>query len=284
MSIEVEGLGYVYMKKSPYEKRALEDVSFTIEAGEFVAIVGQTGSGKSTLLQHLNGLIKLTEGRVRVDDIDLTARRVDYRRLRAKVGMVFQYPEYQLFDETVARDVGFGCRNAGLSDEDTDRCVRDAIAEVGMDYDDVAERSPFELSGGQKRRAAIAGVVAMRPDVLVLDEPTAGLDPVGRRDIMDMVVRLHQTVCPTVLMVTHDMEAVAEYCDRALVLSGGHLVFDGTPADLFARGAELRELGLDVPAAVQVADRLRREGWDIPTVLTPAALADAVARIVEGQV
>ena len=272
------------MKKSPYEKRALEDVSFTIEAGEFVAIVGQTGSGKSTLLQHLNGLIKLTEGRVRVDDIDLTARRVDYRRLRAKVGMVFQYPEYQLFDETVARDVGFGCRNAGLSDEDTDRCVRDAIAEVGMDYDDVAERSPFELSGGQKRRAAIAGVVAMRPDVLVLDEPTAGLDPVGRRDIMDMVVRLHQTVCPTVLMVTHDMEAVAEYCDRALVLSGGHLVFDGTPADLFARGAELRELGLDVPAAVQVADRLRREGWDIPTVLTPAALADAVARIVEGQV
>lgn len=284
MSIEVEGLGYTYMKKSPYEKRALEDVTFSIREGDFVAVVGQTGSGKSTLLQHLNGLIRLTEGRVVVDDIDLTARRPDYKRLRFTVGMVFQYPEYQLFDETVAKDVGFGCRNAGLSPEETAVRVREAIELVGLDYDALAERSPFELSGGQKRRVAIAGVIAMRPKVLVLDEPTAGLDPKGRRDVMDLVVRLHRTVCPTVIMVSHDMEAVAEYCNRALVLREGRLVYDLTPAELFAKGEELRSLGLDIPQAVQLADLLRRKGWDVPPVLTPKDLADAIQTIVEGRV
>lgn len=284
MSIEVEGLGYTYMKKSPYEKRALDNVTFSIQEGDFLAIVGQTGSGKSTLLQHLNGLIKLTEGKVVVDDIDLTARRPDYKRLRYTVGMVFQYPEYQLFDETVAKDVGFGCRNAGLTPEETDERVREAIRLVGMDYDDIAERSPFELSGGQKRRVAIAGVIAMRPKVLVLDEPTAGLDPKGRREIMDMVVRLHGTVCPTVIMVSHDMEAVAEYCNRVLVLSHGQLVYDLTPAELFAKGDLVRELGLNTPVSVQLAEMLREKGWDVPPVLTPKALADAIADIVGGRV
>jgi len=284
MSIEVEGLGYTYMKKSPYEKRALDNVTFSIAEGDFLAIVGQTGSGKSTLLQHLNGLIKLTEGKVVVDDIDLTVRRPDYKRLRYLVGMVFQYPEYQLFDETVAKDVGFGCRNAGLSPEETAQRVREAIELVGLDYDDIAERSPFELSGGQKRRVAIAGVIAMRPKVLVLDEPTAGLDPKGRREIMDMVVRLHGTVCPTVIMVSHDMEAVAEYCNRVLVLSHGQLVYDLTPAELFAKGDLVRELGLDTPVSVRLADMLRAKGWDVPPVLTPKALADAIADILEGRV
>ena len=283
MSIEVEGLGYTYMKKSPYEKRALDNVTFSIQEGDFLAIVGQTGSGKSTLLQHLNGLIKLTEGKIVVDDIDLTARRPDYKRLRYTVGMVFQYPEYQLFDETVAKDVGFGCRNAGLTPEETDERVREAIRLVGMDYDDIAERSPFELSGGQKRRVAIAGVIAMRPKVLVLDEPTAGLDPKGRREIMDMVVRLHGTVCPTVIMVSHDMEAVAEYCNRVLVLSHGQLVYDLTPAELFAKGDMVRELGLNTPVSVQLAEILREKGWDVPPVLTPKALADAIADIVGGR-
>ena len=280
MSIEVEGLGYTYMKKSPYEKRALDGVSFVIEEGEFVAVVGQTGSGKSTLMQHLNGLIKLTEGAIRVDDIDLTARRPDYKRLRSIVGMVFQYPEYQLFDETVAKDVGFGCRNAGLSPEETDERVRQAIELVGLDYDEVAERSPFELSGGQKRRVAIAGVIAMRPRVLVLDEPTAGLDPAGRREIMDMVVRLHDSVCPTVLMVSHDMDAVAEYCSRVLVLKQGRLLYDLSPSALFDKGDELAEMGLIVPACVHVAALLRQKGWDVPPVLTPKALADAIAALV----
>lgn len=283
MSIEVEGLGYVYMKKSPYEKRALEGVTFTIREGEFVCVIGQTGSGKSTMLQHLNGLIKLTEGSIKVDDIDLTARRPDYKRLRYTVGMVFQYPEYQLFDETVAKDVGFGCRNAKLPAEETEKRVREAIESVGLDYDAVCDRSPFELSGGQKRRVAIAGVIAMRPEVLVLDEPTAGLDPKGRREIMDMVVRLQKTMCPTVLMVSHDMEAVAEYCDRVLVLSHGKLIYDTTPADLFAKGDELRTLGLDTPCAVQIAARLREKGWDIPPVLTPRQLAEAIVKIVGGK-
>jgi len=282
MSIEVEGLGYTYMKKSPYEKRALDNVSFRVEEGEFVAVVGQTGSGKSTLMQHLNGLIKLTEGKIKVDDIDLTARRPDYKRLRFLVGMVFQYPEYQLFDETVAKDVGFGCRNAGLSAEETEDRVRQAIALVGLDYDEIADRSPFELSGGQKRRVAIAGVVAMRPKVLILDEPTAGLDPVGRREIMEMVLSLHRTVCPTVLMVSHDMEAVAEYCDRVLVLSHGTLAYDATPAALFAKGEQLRDMGLDTPVSVQLSTRLRQNGWDVPLSLTPKALAEAIAKALEG--
>lgn len=281
MSIIVEGLGYVYMKKSPYEKRALDNVSFSVAEGDFISVVGQTGSGKSTMLQHLNGLIKLTEGRIQVGDIDLTVRRPDYKRLRYTVGMVFQYPEYQLFDDTVAKDVGFGCRNAGLPPEEIDQRVREALTLVGLDYEDVCDRSPFELSGGQKRRVAIAGVVAMRPQVLVLDEPTAGLDPKGRREIMDMVVNLQRTMCPTVLMVSHDMEAVAEYCNRVLVLAGGKLIYDLTPQALFAKGEELRALGLDTPVAVQVAERLRQKGWDIPPVLTPQQLADAIGKLME---
>ena len=283
MPIVVEGLGYTYMKKSPYEKRALDNVSFTIEDGDFVAVVGQTGSGKSTLLQHLNGLIKLCEGRVVVDDIDLTARRPDYKRLRYTVGMVFQYPEYQLFDETVAKDVGFGCRNAGLDPEETERRVRDAIRQVGLDYDLVAQRSPFELSGGQKRRVAIAGVIAMRPKVLVLDEPTAGLDPEGKRDILQLIRSLHGTVCRTVIVVSHDMEMVAAMANRVLVLDGGHLAYDLPPQQLFAMGDAITSLGLQLPVGAALTSYLRQIGWDVPLCLTPQQAAQAIAAYKEGK-
>lgn len=281
MPIVVEGLGYTYMKKSPYEKRALDNVSFTINDGDFVAVVGHTGSGKSTLLQHLNGLIKLTEGRIVVDDIDLTARRPDYKALRCKVGMVFQYPEYQLFDETVAKDVGFGCRNAGLTPEETDRRVRDALARVGLAYDGVAQRSPFELSGGQKRRVAIAGVIAMQPDVLVLDEPTAGLDPEGKQEILRLIRALHGTVCRTVIVVSHDMEMVAAMANRVLVLQGGHLVYDLAPDELFALGDDITALGLQLPQAAALTAHLRAKGWDIPLCLTPQQAAKAIAAYLE---
>ena len=276
MPIVVEGLGYTYMKKSPYEKRALDGVSFTINDGDFVTIVGQTGSGKSTLLQHLNGIIKLTEGKIVVDDIDLTARRPDYKRLRFTVGMVFQYPEYQLFDETVVKDVGFGCRNAGLTPEETEERVRVAIEQVGLDYEAVKDRSPFELSGGQKRRVAIAGVIAMRPKVLVLDEPTAGLDPKGKQDILQLIQHLHRDVCHTIILVCHDMETVAAMANRVLVLNGSRLIYDLTPMELFKKGEEIASLGLDMPVGVALTAYLREKGWDIPLCLTPQQATEAI--------
>lgn len=283
IAIEISHLGYTYNPKSPYEKRALNDISLSIEEGDVVAVVGQTGSGKSTLMQHLNGLIKHTEGSIRVYDVDLNARKPQYKRLRELVGMVFQYPEYQLFDETVEKDVGFGCRNAKLSPELTAPRVRAAIEAVGLDYGEVATRSPFELSGGQKRRVALAGVIAMQPKILVLDEPTAGLDPVGKQDILHLVRRLHERVSPTIVMVSHDMEAVAQMATRVLVLHEGKLVFDTTPKELFTHHEdELVAMGLDLPVAVQVANRLRAKGWAIGEVITPDELADEVRRIVGG--
>ena len=274
MSIVVKDLSFTYSKGSQFEKKALDGVSITVEDGDFLAIVGHTGSGKSTFLQHLNGLIKLTEGEIKVLDIDLTVRKPDYRKLRFSVGMVFQYPEYQLFDETVAKDVGFGPRNMKLDGEEIDRRVREVVSLVGLDYDEIAEKSPFELSGGQKRRVAIAGVLAMRPQILVLDEPTAGLDPLGKREIMKLVLKLKESMCPTVIMVTHDMDIVAAYATRAAVFQSGKIVFDGKPYELFAKD-DLKEYGLDVPAAVGIANELRKVGFDIPKeAITPEAIVD----------
>ena len=264
MSIVIEHLNYVYMTGGPYETKALSDVNLTIHDGEFIGLIGHTGSGKSTLVQHLNGLIMPTSGRVLVDGMDLADKGTDRRAVRQRVGLVFQYPENQLFEETVEKDIAFGPKNLGLDDAEIDRRVRDAMRRVALDYDRLHERSVFELSGGQMRRVAIAGVLAMEPQVLVLDEPCAGLDPRGREEILGLINRLHEEAGPTIVMVSHSMDDVASLAERVIVMNHGELVMDGAPRDVFACGEELRGMGLDVPQAVQLADKLRERGFDIP--------------------
>ncbi len=264
MSIVIEHLNYVYMTGGPYETHALHDVSMTIEDGEFVGLIGHTGSGKSTLVQHLNGLLMPSSGRVLVDGMDLADKETDRRAVRCKVGLVFQYPENQLFEETVEKDIAFGPKNLGLAQEEIDRRVRDAMRRVALDYDSIAQRSVFELSGGQMRRVAIAGVLAMEPRVLVLDEPCAGLDPRGREEILGLISDLHKESGTTIVMVSHSMDDVASLAERVIVMNKGEVAMDGTPREVFARGNELREIGLDVPQAVELAQRLREKGFDIP--------------------
>lgn len=276
MAIKVRDLSYIYSKGSPYEKKALDKISLDINEGDFFCLIGHTGSGKSTFLQHLNGLIKLTEGKLSVFDIDLSTRKPDYKRLRFTVGMVFQYPEYQLFDDTVEKDVGFGPRNMKLDGEEIAQRVKEAIEAVGLSYDDIKEKSPFEISGGQKRRAAIAGVIAMRPKVLVLDEPTAGLDPKGKGEILSLISKLKETICPTVIMVTHDMEIVAEKATRVSVLKDGKLIADTTPEELFARN-DLEEIGLERPISVRIAQYLNEFGFNISqNAITPEKLVKEI--------
>ena len=264
MSIVIEHLNYVYMTGGPYETKALSDVNLTIHDGEFIGLIGHTGSGKSTLVQHLNGLIMPTSGRVLVDGMDLADKGTDRRAVRQRVGLVFQYPENQLFEETVEKDIAFGPRNLGLDDAEVSRRVREAMAKVALDYERLKDRSVFELSGGQMRRVAIAGVLAMEPQVLVLDEPCAGLDPRGREEILGLIKRLHEEAGTTIVMVSHSMDDVASLAERVIVMNHGELVMDGAPRDVFACGEELRGMGLDVPQAVQLADKLRERGFDIP--------------------
>ena len=264
MSIVIEHLNYVYMTGGPYETKALSDVNLTIHDGEFIGLIGHTGSGKSTLVQHLNGLIMPTSGRVLVDGMDLADKGTDRRAIRQRVGLVFQYPENQLFEETVEKDIAFGPKNLGLDDAEIDRRVRDAMRRVALDYDRLHERSVFELSGGQMRRVAIAGVLAMEPQVLVLDEPCAGLDPRGREEILGLIKKLHEEAGTTIVMVSHSMDDVASLAERVIVMNHGELVMDGAPRDVFACGEELRGMGLDVPQAVELADRLREKGFAIP--------------------
>lgn len=264
MSIVIEHLNYVYMTGGPYETKALSDVNLTIHDGEFIGLIGHTGSGKSTLVQHLNGLIMPTSGRVLVDGMDLADKGTDRRAVRQRVGLVFQYPENQLFEETVEKDIAFGPKNLGLDDAEIDRRVRDAMRRVALDYDRLHDRSVFELSGGQMRRVAIAGVLAMEPQVLVLDEPCAGLDPRGREEILGLIRKLHEEAGTTIVMVSHSMDDVASLAERVIVMNHGELVMDGAPRDVFACGEELRGMGLDVPQAVQLAGKLRERGFDIP--------------------
>ena len=264
MSIVIEHLNYVYMQGGPYETRALDDVSLTIHDGEFIGLIGHTGSGKSTLVQHLNGLILPTSGKITVDGMDLAEKGTDRRAIRRRVGLVFQYPENQLFEETVAKDIAFGPKNLGLGEEEIDRRVRTAMRRVALDYDKLAQRSVFELSGGQMRRVAIAGVLAMEPQTLVLDEPCAGLDPRGREEILGLISDLHRESGATIVMVSHSMDDVAALAERVIVMNHGKVAMDGAPREILSRGEELRDIGLDVPQAVELAQKLREKGFDVP--------------------
>ena len=277
MPIELKNVTHTYSEGSAFQATAIRDVSLTIEDGEFVAVVGHTGSGKSTLVQHLNGLLKPTGGQILIDGEDLNAPGADRRRIRQKVGLVFQYPEYQLFEETVAKDIAFGPKNLGLSAEEIDARVRRAMAHVHLDYDKYAQRSPFELSGGQKRRVAIAGVLAMEPKVLILDEPTAGLDPRGRDRILGMVQELHAKGGTTVIMVSHSMDDVARLATRLVVMSKGELVATGTPREIFRQVDMMESIGLGVPEAARLCALLRQRGVKLPDDLyTPEELRDSL--------
>ena len=263
MSIALERLTYTYMPDSPFAATAVRDVSFTVQDGDFFALIGHTGSGKTTVAMHMNALLRPVSGRVLVDGQDIFEKGVDRRDVRRRVGMVFQYPEYQLFEESVKKDVMFGPKNLGLSQEECEQRAEEALHRVGLDAAQIGERSPFELSGGQMRRVAIAGVLAMRPGTLVLDEPAAALDPAGRRDMLNLVRALHEEGS-TIVMVSHSMEDVANYATHIAVLDHGTLAMEGTPREVFAQGKRLTEIGLDVPVAVQMADALRERGYTPP--------------------
>lgn len=264
MSIKLENVSYTYMKNTPYERTALKEVTLTIEKGEYVAVIGHTGSGKSTLMQHFNGLLKPDLGKVFVDDIDINGKTAAAKNAKNRVGMVFQYPEHQIFAETVYEDVAFGPRNKGLAEEEVEVQVKAALKFVGLDYDSFASRSPFQLSGGQMRRVAIAGVVAMEPDYLILDEPSAGLDPCSRDSIFREINELYQTRKMAVILVTHSMEEAAQYAQRLLVMSKGRIVIDGSSAEVFQNQREmLRSVGVDVPQTIKLADTLREHGLQI---------------------
>ncbi|MFZ5966761.1 MAG: energy-coupling factor transporter ATPase [Bacillota bacterium] len=263
MSIIIENLTHIYNPGSPFETTALNNVSFSIQEGEFVGLIGHTGSGKSTLTQHLNGLLKASSGKIIVNDFEITKKDAKLKEIRQRVGLVFQYPEHQLFEETVYKDVAFGPTNLGLTEEEVDKRVRDAIELVGLPYEEVKDRSPFELSGGQRRRVAIAGVVAMKPEVLILDEPTAGLDPRARDEILAQIKRLHERYKMTVILVSHSMEDIARLVDRIIVMHRGSVALMGTPREVFQHVELLENIGLGVPQITYLMKRLKELGKPI---------------------
>ena len=265
--LQVKDLTYIYSQGTPFEHKALDHVSFTVSRGEFIGIIGHTGSGKSTLMQQLNGLLKPTEGQVLLDGKDIFSDKALTRQAKFRVGLVFQYPEYQLFEETVYKDIAFGPKNMGLKPDEIDRRVRDAAGFVGLTEQQL-EACPFDLSGGQKRRVAIAGVIAMEPEVLILDEPTAGLDPVGRNEILSNIEAYRQAKNATIMMVSHSMEDVARLTDRLLVMNGSRLAYDAPPAEVFSHAEDLLEIGLSIPQVTQVFLHLRHMGLDLPNVYT----------------
>ena len=280
--LEVKNLTHTYSAGTPFEHRALDHVSFTVEPGEFIGIIGHTGSGKSTLMQHLNGLLRPTEGQILLDGTDLWSDKKFTRQARFRVGLVFQYPEYQLFEETVYRDIAFGPKNMGLDQKEIDRRVREAAELVGL-TDRQLEQSPFDLSGGQKRRVAIAGVIAMGPQILILDEPTAGLDPSSRREILANIEAYRQAKNATIMMVSHSMNDVARLTERLLVMNESKLAMDDTPAHVFARAQELLDMGLDIPDLTHVFLRLRQMGLDVEPVYSMEQALDAIRRLKEGK-
>lgn len=279
--LEVKNLTYIYSAGTPFEHKALDDISFSVERGEFIGIIGHTGSGKSTLMQQMNGLLKPTSGTVLLDGQDIWSDKKLTRQARFRVGLVFQYPEYQLFEETVYKDIAFGPKNMGLSPEEVDRRVREAAGFVGLTEQQL-EVSPFDLSGGQKRRVAIAGVIAMEPEVLILDEPTAGLDPVGRSEILGNIQSYRKAKNATIMMVSHSMEDVARLTDRLLVMNGSKLAMDAPPAQVFTHAEELTQMGLNIPQVTQVFLELKKLGLDVKNVYTIEQAAAEIKRLKEG--
>lgn len=277
MPIEIKNLNYVYSPGSPFEKAALKNINLTVDDGDFLAVIGHTGSGKSTLISHLNALTRVQSGSIVVNGIDLTPKKLDFKTLRSTVGMVFQYPEYQLFDETVERDVGFGPRNLKLKEDEIKERVIEALEMVGLDYNLYAQRSPFELSGGQKRRAALAGVLAMRPKILVLDEPTAGLDPKGKKEILDLIKRVKEKMCPTIIMISHNMDEVAAYADKIAVMANGEIRAVLSPKELFSQNKLLDELNISMPFVTKAANLLADKGLKLPRgCITEAELVESI--------
>lgn len=263
MSIKIENLTHIYMPKTPFEKKALDNVNLFIEDGEFLALIGHTGSGKSTLIQHLNGLLEPSSGRILVDNIDITNKETKLTDIRKKIGLVFQYPEYQLFEETIEKDIAFGPNNLGLNQEEVRTRVKRSMEMVGLDYETYKNVSPFDLSGGQKRRVAIAGVIAMEPKVLILDEPTAGLDPKGRDDILEQIKILHEKYKMTIVLVSHSMEDVGKLAERIVVMNKGKIALMGKPAEIFKEVDTLENIGLAVPQVTYLMRALREKGFDV---------------------
>ncbi len=267
MSIKINNLTYIYDKNTPYELKALDNINLEIFDGEIVGLIGHTGSGKSTLIQHLNGLLKPTEGSIDIDGIVIDNTKKDLKKLRSKVGLVFQYPEYQLFEETIRKDVAFGPKNLGVPEKDIEERVKKALGHVGLDIDEIGDKAPFNISGGQKRKVAIAGVLAMHPDILILDEPTAGLDPRSRDELLNYIKLLHNKYHITIIFVTHSMEEAARLSSRIIVMEKGRVLYDDVPKEVFKHGDDLKKIGLDVPEISKLIIRLNKKGFNIDPML-----------------
>jgi energy-coupling factor transport system ATP-binding protein len=284
MSIKIENLWHIYNQGTPMAITALEDINLEIHDGDCIGLIGRTGSGKSTLVQHFNGLLQATRGKVLVDGQDLRDKKTDRKKIRQKIGLVFQYPEYQLFEETIEADIGFAPKKMGLSKDEVSERVKESMHVVGLDYESFRNRSPFELSGGQMRRVAIAGVLAMNPKMLVLDEPSAGLDPEGRADIIAQIKRLHEMTGITVVYVSHSMDEIAQLVKRVLVMDSGQIVLQGSVRDIFVQAEKLKELGLGVPQITTLMHKLRERGYDISTgIVTIDEAREAILALKRGR-
>ncbi|MEG1520070.1 MAG: energy-coupling factor transporter ATPase [Clostridia bacterium] len=292
MAIQIENLSFIYNPKSAFKTEALKNITLNIDDGDFLGIIGQTGSGKSTLIQHFNALILPQEGKLTVAGIEVKAGSKELRLLRAKCGMVFQYPEYQLFGETVEDDIAFGLINflgrkteksEGLTAEEIAGRVKEAMRLVGLPYDEFAKRSPFQLSGGQKRRVAIAGIIVTKPEILILDEPSSGLDPKGKQEILRLIRELKETTSPTIIMISHDMDEIAENCDKVAVMAGGEIKMCMPPEELFTHAEELEALSLDIPIIAKVRNKLKEKGIDVPYNKDYSVFAKSVAKALKGE-
>lgn len=284
MSIKVSNLTYIYNEEMPFSSKALDDISFEIKDSDFVGLIGHTGSGKSTLIQHLNGLLKPSSGKIFINDFDITNNEVNLTDIRKRVGVVFQYPEYQLFEETIEKDIAFGPSNLDLDEDEIKNRVKVSMESVGLDYEEYKDKSPFDLSGGQKRRVAIAGVIAMNPEVLILDEPTAGLDPGGRDEIFNLIKRLHKENNMTIILSSHSMDDMAKIANTIIVMNKGKIEFMGTPKEVFKGNTDrLKSIGLDIPQVLELAIKLREKGFNIKDdILTIKEAKEEILRVMRG--
>ncbi len=283
MPIKIENLTHIYMKDTVFQHMALEDITMTIEDGEFIGLIGHTGSGKSTLIQHLNGLLKPTSGKILLDDVDINSKEASLKTVRQKVGLVFQYPEHQLFEETVYKDIAFGPKNLGLNEKEIEKRVKSSLEMVGLNYNEIKDSSPFDLSGGQKRRIAIAGVIAMKPKVLILDEPTAGLDPRGRDEILNQIKELHKKEKMTVILVSHSMEDIAKLVDKIIVMNRGKIMLMDTPDKVFKEIKLLENVGLGVPQVSYLMRELKEKGFPLEDAISTAEAKEMILKVLRGK-